>query len=89
MHKMKKNLKSDQFKTRRGMFSFLDNLMDALPHHALSSVHLVPKNASTIQKMSGLYTKNVRLAHKNARLHRQLPVFLPHRQLGTVFANSR
>ena len=70
MHKTKKNLKSDQFKTRRGMCGLFSNLMVALPHHALSSVHLVPKNASTIQKMSGLYTKNVRLGHKNACLHR-------------------
>ena len=42
-----------------------------------------------IQKMSGWYTKNVRLACKNACLHRQLSVFSPRRQLGTAFANRR
>ena len=37
--------------------------------------------------MSGWYTKNVRLAWKNACLHRQLSVFSPRQRLGTAFAN--
>jgi hypothetical protein len=63
--------------------------MVALHLHGLPYVHFIPENTSSIQKMSGWYTKNVRLACKNACLHRQLSVFSPRRQLGTAFANSR
>ena len=66
MHKAKKTPKSDRFKTRHSMLELLGKPMAAL----LICVHFVPENAADIQKMSGMYTKNVRLAHKNARLHR-------------------
>ena len=84
-----KETNGGRFITRRGMRAPLGQPMAALPLQALPCVHFIPENTSSIQKMSGWYTKNVRLACKNACLHRQLSVFSPRRKLGTAFANSR